>query len=44
MTIVIAWLADSYMVLQPILVRSQPGEQGVWQIIAGERRWRAPAG
>jgi ParB family chromosome partitioning protein len=28
-------------VLQPILVRSQPGEPGVWQIIAGERRWRA---
>jgi ParB family chromosome partitioning protein len=28
-------------VLQPILVRAQPGEEGVWQIIAGERRWRA---
>jgi ParB family chromosome partitioning protein len=28
-------------VLQPILVRSQPGEDGMWQIIAGERRWRA---
>ena len=28
-------------VLQPILVRSQPGADGVWQIIAGERRWRA---
>ena len=28
-------------VLLPILVRSQPGEQGVYQIIAGERRWRA---
>lgn len=28
-------------VLQPILVRSQPGEDGTWQIIAGERRWRA---
>ena len=28
-------------VLQPILVRSQPNEDGVWQIIAGERRWRA---
>lgn len=28
-------------VLQPILVRTQPGEEGVWQIIAGERRWRA---
>jgi ParB family chromosome partitioning protein len=28
-------------VLQPILVRSQPGLDGAWQIIAGERRWRA---
>ena len=28
-------------VLQPILVRAQPGEDGRWQIIAGERRWRA---
>lgn len=28
-------------ILQPILVRAQPGEDGVWQIIAGERRWRA---
>jgi ParB family chromosome partitioning protein len=28
-------------VLQPILVRPQPGEEGIWQIIAGERRWRA---
>lgn len=28
-------------VLQPILVRQQPGEDGVWQIVAGERRWRA---
>lgn len=28
-------------VIQPILVRSHPGEDGVWQIIAGERRWRA---
>ena len=28
-------------VLQPILVRAQPGQEGVWQIIAGERRWRA---
>ena len=31
-------------VLQPILVRPQPGEDGVWQIIAGERRWRAAQG
>ena len=28
-------------VLQPILVRAHPTEDGVWQIIAGERRWRA---
>lgn len=28
-------------VLQPILVRTQPGAEGFWQIIAGERRWRA---
>ena len=28
-------------ILQPILVRAQPGEPGNWQIIAGERRWRA---
>jgi len=28
-------------VLQPILVRTHPREDGVWQIIAGERRWRA---
>ena len=28
-------------VLQPILVRSHPKEDGAWQIIAGERRWRA---
>jgi ParB family chromosome partitioning protein len=28
-------------VLQPILVRTHPKEDSVWQIIAGERRWRA---
>lgn len=28
-------------VLQPILVRSHPTEKGNYQIIAGERRWRA---
>lgn len=28
-------------VLQPILVRPWPGEPDRWQIIAGERRWRA---
>jgi ParB family chromosome partitioning protein len=28
-------------VLQPILVRPAPGSEGEWQIVAGERRWRA---
>ncbi len=28
-------------VLQPILVRTAPGQAGHYQIIAGERRWRA---
>jgi ParB family chromosome partitioning protein len=28
-------------ILQPILVRAQPGQAGLWQIIAGERRWRS---
>ena len=28
-------------VLQPILVRQVPGETNKWEIIAGERRWRA---
>ncbi|MCW8307805.1 ParB/RepB/Spo0J family partition protein [Acidiphilium sp. PA] len=28
-------------VLQPLLVRSFPGQPGQYQIIAGERRWRA---
>ncbi len=28
-------------ILQPILARSSPGEPGRFQIIAGERRWRA---
>jgi len=28
-------------ILQPILVRPKPGASGVWQIIGGERRWRA---
>ncbi|QTC93396.1 ParB/RepB/Spo0J family partition protein [Brevundimonas goettingensis] len=28
-------------ILQPILVRTQSGQDGMWQIIAGERRWRA---
>lgn len=30
-------------VLQPILARPHPGEPGRFQIIAGERRWRAAA-
>jgi len=37
-------LADSIKVhglLQPILVRPVPGEEGYYEIIAGERRWRA---
>ncbi|HZW16412.1 MAG TPA: ParB/RepB/Spo0J family partition protein [Brevundimonas sp.] len=40
----LAELAESIRdkgVLQPILVRPHPKEEGVWQIIAGERRWRA---
>jgi ParB family chromosome partitioning protein len=28
-------------ILQPILVRPEPDEDAAWQIIAGERRWRA---
>lgn len=31
----------SHGVLQPILVRPQPGSPGRYEIIAGERRWRA---
>jgi ParB family chromosome partitioning protein len=31
-------------VLQPILVRPKPGAPGTWQIIGGERRWRAAQG
>lgn len=37
-------LADSikeHGVLQPILVREKPGSPGQYQIIGGERRWRA---
>lgn len=37
-------LADSikhHGILQPLLVREKPGHQGHYQIIAGERRWRA---
>ena len=40
----LAELAESIRdkgVLQPILVRPHPKEDGVFQIIAGERRWRA---
>ena len=28
-------------VLQPILVRPKPGQSGAWEILGGERRWRA---
>ena len=28
-------------ILSPILVRQQPDDASIWQIIAGERRWRA---
>lgn len=37
-------LADSiaaYGVLQPIIVRANPVSEGTYEIIAGERRWRA---
>jgi len=37
-------LADSireHGVLQPLLVREKPGAPGLYQIIGGERRWRA---
>ncbi len=40
----LAELTDSVRhrgVLQPILVRPAPGAPGEWQIVAGERRWRA---
>ncbi len=40
----IASLAESLQehdMLQPILVRPKPGAPGAWQIIGGERRWRA---
>ena len=41
----LAELADSireHGILQPVVVRALPG--GVYQIIAGERRWRACCG
>lgn len=37
-------LADSLRakgVLQPLIVRPHPGDRGLYQIVAGERRWRA---
>ena len=40
----LAELAESIRergVLQPILVRTAPGQEGAYQIVAGERRWRA---
>jgi len=42
----LAELADSIRargVLQPLLVRPDPAQSGQYQIIAGERRWRAAA-
>ncbi|MBS0559614.1 MAG: ParB/RepB/Spo0J family partition protein [Proteobacteria bacterium] len=42
----LAELADSIRargVLQPLLVRPDPADPGQYQIIAGERRWRAAA-
>jgi ParB family chromosome partitioning protein len=42
----LAELTDSIRargVLQPLLVRAHPGTPGQYQIIAGERRWRAAA-
>ncbi len=40
----LAELADSIRekgVLQPLIVRAMPGVDSVYEIIAGERRWRA---
>jgi ParB family chromosome partitioning protein len=40
----LAQLADSIRakgVMQPLLVRRRPGEPGHYEIVAGERRWRA---
>lgn len=40
----LAALTDSiaaYGVLQPIIVRMTPGAEGFYEIVAGERRWRA---
>ena len=40
----IAELADSmreHGVLQPLLVRANPDSEGMYEIVAGERRWRA---
>jgi len=37
-------LADSIRengILQPLLVRRHPDQPGAWEIVAGERRWRA---
>ncbi|MAU52147.1 MAG: chromosome partitioning protein ParB [Roseovarius sp.] len=28
-------------IIQPLIVRASPHEQGAWEIVAGERRWRA---
>lgn len=40
----LADLADSIRqkgVIQPLVVRADPEKAGAWQIVAGERRWRA---
>ncbi|NIZ09630.1 ParB/RepB/Spo0J family partition protein [Pseudooceanicola sp. HF7] len=37
-------LADSIRekgVIQPLIVRPKPGQEGLYEIVAGERRWRA---
>lgn len=42
--VALADLAESIRekgVIQPLIVRPFPGESGVYQIVAGERRWRA---
>ncbi|MCV2892592.1 ParB/RepB/Spo0J family partition protein [Lentibacter sp. XHP0401] len=42
--VALADLAESIRekgVIQPLIVRPYPGEDGIYQIVAGERRWRA---
>lgn len=38
---VLAGSIRNHGVLQPLLVRSRPGQDGNYELIAGERRWRA---